>query len=235
MHLDPNQYSNINDVDVTSPEPTEEPDEAWRPTESRIAYRRDGISTKAVLASLVTMGVLGTGGFLLMHSFIRGDLSEGSQRAVAELPAATSPPSLIPPPPPPPSAPSFYMSPTATSERIPFKLPAGAESATPAVAGTAILPVSSTRNVVVELAAVPTPRVLSNVNVYPFPVLARQDVAPAQRSPSAHPSRPATGLDESAGTNPYDEAPETTTVAALRGPAQAHGAPGDNLVGSQGR
>ena len=232
MHLNPNEYSNINDVCVPSRAPTEEPDEAWRPTDSRIAYRRDGISTKAVLVSLVTMGVLGTGGFLLMHSFISSDPSEGSGRAMAELPAATSPPSLIPPPPPPPSPPSFFTSPTATSERIASKLPAGAESATAGVAGTAISPVSSTLKAAVDLAAPPMPKVLSNVNVYPFPVLARQDVASAQSSPSAYPSPPATPLDESAGANPYDEAPETTTLAALRAPPQTHGAPRDNPVGS---
>jgi hypothetical protein len=225
MNQHPIEYSNIPDTGdgrgkpppPEPAEPAEEPEESWRFTDSRIANRPDGISTKAVLASLLMMGALGTGGFLLMHSFVRGDQPRKSpEPATAELYAAAVPgaisatPSLIPLPPPPPSPPSFLGSPTAT--------PAAIQTAPPEPTAATTRP----------------PTVLLHVHVYPFPVFAGQLATPVQGAPAANPSASATPSPEgTSGTNPYDEVPEAATSGARRAPVQANGVPSDNPVGSR--
>ena len=233
MNQHPVEYSNIPDADdrrgtPPPPEPAEEPEEepeeeeSGRSTDSRIVYRPDGISTKAVLASLLVMGALGTGGFLLMHSFlmhsfVRGDQPRSPEVAMAELhavavPGAISPPpSLIPPPPPPPSPPSFLESLTATSALI--------QTIAQAPAAATARP----------------PKVLPHVHVYPFPVFAGQVATSGQGALSAHPSASSSPPPEgTSGTNnPYDEVPEATTSAARRAPIPANAVPSDDSVGSR--
>ena len=219
MNQHPTEYSSIPDAGdgrwkPPPPEPAEEPEETWRTTDSRIANRRDGLSTKAVLASLLMMGALGTGGFLLMHSFVRGDGPRSPEQVTAELYAAgvagaiSAPPSLIPPPPPPPSPPFFLESPIPT--------PAAIRAVPPAPTAAITSP----------------PKVLVHVHVYPFPVFAGQLATPAQGAPSANPLAPPTASPEgTSGTNPYGEVPEATTSGARRALVQANGVPSDDPVG----
>ena len=67
-------------------------EEASTPRDARIAAQPGAISTKAMLASLLSMGAVGAGALFLMHSLMGGDQS-GSQQllGVAELQATAAP------------------------------------------------------------------------------------------------------------------------------------------------
>ena len=198
------------------PETTERPEDPSSPTNSRITNRSDGISTKAVLGSLVMLCALGTGAFLLMHSVVFGDARSSTEPAMAEPNVAvvsgalTIQPLIIPPPPPPPSPPSFLESAIANPPSI-----QPVPSAPPSKA---------TR--------LPTVLPHVRVHVYPFPVFAGQGTTLARGTPSAD---LATSLpsEEISGTNPYNEVPEAKTNAAPRSPLHADDVPSDHPGGSR--
>jgi hypothetical protein len=66
-------------------------EEASTPRDARIAAQPGAISTKAMLASLLSMGAVGAGALFLMHSLMCGDQSGSQQLGVAELQATAAP------------------------------------------------------------------------------------------------------------------------------------------------
>jgi hypothetical protein len=215
------------------PGPTEQPEDPWSPSESRIADRPDGISTKAVVASLVMLGALGAGSFLLMHSFVFGD----SVSVAAVSGALPAQPSMIPPPPAPPSPPSFLESPTANLtpiQPVPSAPPAMVTRLPTVPANlTSIQPVPSAPPSTASMAT-SFPKVLPHVHVYPFPVFGAQGTTPVRGGPSANPSLAASlPPKELSDTNPYDDVPDAKTNAAPRALLHADGVPSDHPVVSR--
>ncbi len=73
------------------PQPMNGLEEASTPRNARIAAQPGAISTKAMLASLLSMGAVGAGALFLMHSLMCGDQSGSQQLGVAELQATGAP------------------------------------------------------------------------------------------------------------------------------------------------
>jgi hypothetical protein len=228
------------------------PDDSWRPSEVGIPFRPDTLSTKAVLASLAIMGGMGAAGFFLMHSIVIGDDRRTQSPVVAVVQAAapastltpalpiTNSPSPLPPPPAPPAAPWEALpsaASTATPSPAPTALPSDAWTATPSPAPSAVpapawtatarptdkavsKPAWIAPSTVSAASTAPETRVVPHVHVYPFPVFGAGLSPSAQSATAAQPPP-----QDTASTNPYDEAPATTAAAAVHEAVQPSGAP----------
>jgi hypothetical protein len=199
------------------PHATEGPDEGSSPRDARFASQPGAIATKAMLASLLSMGVVGAGALFLMHSVVGGDSSRSQQQAVADprgtaISAATLPPILPPTPLTLPSTPSI-MRPPASSQ-------------TSTTAPIAIL--ASPRIVPAPLAR-PRPKPAPHWHLYPLPVPTPLAATTSQSAPTGQ-----TPPEELPGANPYDEVPATpTTRVAAPAPRQAADVPSENPFGGR--
>jgi hypothetical protein len=186
------------------PHPLEPTEQASRP---RGASRPGAVSTKAMLASLLSMGAVGAGALFLMHSAVRGD-SPSQMLGLAELPATAAPVATLTPTSSPPIASPVAASETSTA--TPVALPASPRP--PAATPPAQL----------------RPRRLPRVRLYPFPVPTPPEAMPTQRTLAAQPLP-----EETSSTNPYDEAPATATTAAAAAPTPGADIPSDNGFGGR--
>lgn len=196
-----------------SARPTDGLEEESTPDDPRIASRPGAISTKAMLASVLSMGAVGAGAFFLLHSLVvGGDKGQSGQLVVAE-PQAIAAPLATPIPIPISSAPP--RPPISTS---------GNSTATP------IAVLESPGTVTPAPRSAPRPKPLPRVRPYPFPGPSPLAAISVPSAPKAEPQP-----EETSGTNPYDEvmATTTTTRAAPPTPRQAAEVPTEDPYGSR--
>jgi hypothetical protein len=152
------------------------------------ASRADAISTKALLASLLIMGVFGAGAAFVVHSLVSGDQSQSPKLEVAEKLRETAGPFATPTP----ISLAAALPPTLTP------LP------TAASLNSTAIPIANLASTRAATAAPPSraqPKLLHHVQVhlYPFPV-----PGPAASTPIRGVGPVQALPEEASGTNPYD-------------------------------
>jgi hypothetical protein len=178
-------------------ESMDELESAWMRRPYPTSYA-DGISTRAVLGSLLVLGAIGTGAFLLVHSLVLGDPSHIRAPAIVQAPApAASSATLIPLSPvttvaEPPAIPGFGLSQAATPPVASTTPSPAASHSTMPIAATMSKQAASTFGRIP-----PPPMVTPRVHVYPVPVFAPETSGPDHAGRGAQ-------VDTSE-TNPYDE------------------------------
>jgi|HubBroStandDraft_1064217.scaffolds.fasta_scaffold40584_3 hypothetical protein len=176
------------------PRAADGPEEGSSPRDARFASQPGAVGTKAMLASLLSMGVIGAAALFLMHSQVDGDASRSQQLAIAEPQATAVSVANLPPTPLP------LTHPSVTSLTRP-----PASSRTSTVVPTAIL---ASPRIVSAPPSRPRPK-LPRWHLYPLPVPTPVAAIPSRSAPTAQ--IPPEDLSD---TNPYDEVPATPTTKA---------------------
>jgi len=191
---------------------TDGPEEGSSPSDARFGSRPGAIGTKAMLASLLSIGMVGAGALFLTHSLVGNDQSRSQQLVIAEPQATAVSNANLPPT-------------SVTRPPIPSLTRPPASSRNSTAAPVALL--TSPRTVAARLSR-PRPKPLPRWHLYPFPVPAPMAAIPSRGAPTGQ-----VPPEKLSGTNPYDEVPTTTTTRAASVPPQAADVPSENPFGSR--
>jgi len=188
---------------------TDRLEEAPSPSDERVAARPGSVSTKVMLASLVSMGMVGAGAVLLMHSLVAGDQSRSQQLGGAVRQAAAAPIANVTP-----------SSATAT------RLPDGSSRTSTA---TQVTTLTASPNHPAPSPSRPRLKPPPRWHLYPFAVPTPLAAIPGRGVPTVHPPP-----ERTSDANPYDEGPATTTTRAdAPTPLQAEDVPLENPSGGR--